>query len=63
MKTMEEVPILSRIKNEPPIGITTFAFVPRSFSTRTLLEGPLKRTSCTIVELFDYLDDSSIDET
>ena len=63
LKTMEEVPILSRIKNEPPIGITTFAFVPRSVSTRALLESPLKRTSCTIEELFDDLDDGSIDET
>ena len=60
LKTMEEVPILSKIKNEPPIGITTFAFVPRSVSTRALFESPPKRTSCTIEELFDDLDDGSI---
>ena len=63
LKTMEEVPILNRIKNEPPIGITAFSFVPRSVSTRALFESPLKRTSCTIEELFDDLDDGSIDDT
>ena len=63
LKTMEEVPILNRIKNEPPIGITTFSFVPRSVRTRALFESPHKRTSCTIEELFDDLDDGSIDET
>ena len=63
LKTMEEVPILNRIKNEPPIGITTFAFVPSSVSTRALLESTLKRTSCNIEEHFDDLDDGSIDET
>ena len=60
---MEEVPILSKIKNEPPIGITTFAFVSRIISTRDLLESPLKRTSCTIEEIFDDPYDGSIDET
>ena len=63
LKTMEEVPILSRIKNEPPIGTTTFAFIPRSVNARALLESPLKRTSCTIEELFDDLDDGLIDKT
>lgn len=63
VKIMEEIPILNRIKNEPPIGITTFTFIPRSVSTRDLFESPLKRTSCTIEELFDDLDDGSIDAT
>ena len=60
MKTMEEIPLLNRIRNEAPIGLTTFAFVPRSVMTRPLFKGPLK-TSCTIEELFDDLDDGSID--
>ena len=60
---MEEVPILSKIENGPPIGVTTFAFVPRSVSSRALFESPLKRTSCSIEEIFDDLDDGSIDET
>ena len=60
---MEEVTILNRIKNEPPIVTTTFAFLPRSVSTRALFESPLKMTSCTIEELFDDLIDGSIDKT
>ena len=62
MKTLEEIPLLNRIRNETPIGLTTFAFVPRSVITRLLFESPLK-TSCTIEELFDDLDDGSIDTT
>ena len=60
VKTMEEVPLLNRIRNETPIGLTTFTFVPRSVITRPLFEIPLK-TSCTIEEFFDDLDDGSID--
>ena len=61
-KTLEEIPLLNRIRNETPIGLTTFAFVPRSVMTRPLFESPLK-TSCTIEVLFDELDDGSIDTT
>ena len=63
VKTMEEVPLLNRIGNEPPIGLTTFTFIPRSVISRPLFESPLKKTSCTIEELFDDLDDGSIDDT
>ena len=62
VKTLEEIPLLNRIRNEIPIGLTTFAFVPRSVATRPFLESPLK-TSCTIEELFDDLYDGSIDTT
>ena len=62
MKTLEEIPPLNRIRNEIPIDLNTFAFIPRSIFTRTLFEIPLK-TSCTIEELFDDLDDGSIDTT
>ena len=54
---------MNRILNEPPIGITTFTFLPRSFIARPLFESPLKKTSCTIEELFDDLDDDLIDNT
>ena len=63
LKTMEEVPILSRIKNEPPIGTTTFAFIPRSVITKPLFESPFKWTSCVIEEIFDDLDHGLIDTT
>ena len=63
MKTMEEVPLLNRIRNEPSIDITTFTFIPRSVITKTLFESPFKRTSCVIEELFDDLDDGLIDTT
>ena len=36
MKTMEEVALLNRIRNEPSINITTFTFIPRSVITRPL---------------------------
>ena len=62
VKTLEEIPLLNRISSETPIGLTTFAFVPRSVFTRPLSEIPLK-TSCTIEELFDDLNDGSIDTT
>ena len=62
VKTLEEIPLLNRIRNETPIGLTTFTFVPKSVITRPLFESPLK-TSCTIEELFDDLDDGSIDTT
>ena len=63
LKTMEEVSALSRVKSNTPISKTTFAFVPRSVSDRMLTETPLKRTSCTIEELFDDLDDGLINKT
>ena len=63
MKTLEEIPLLNRIRNENPIGLTTFTFVPRSVITRPLFESPFKKISCTIEELFDDLDDGSIDTT
>ena len=62
VKTLEKIPLLNRIRNEAPIGLTTFTFVPRSVITRPLFESPLK-TSCTIEELFDDLDDGSTDTT
>ena len=62
VKTLEEIPLLNRIRNEIPIGLTTFAFVPRSVTTRHLFEIPVK-ASCTIEELFDDLDDGSIEKT
>ena len=62
VKTLEEIPLLNRIRNEIPIGLTTFAFVPRSVATKPLFESPLK-ISCTIEELFDDLCDGSIDTT
>ena len=36
VKTLEEIPLLNRIRNEIPIGLTTFAFAPRSVATKTL---------------------------
>ncbi|KAE8794685.1 Oxysterol-binding protein-related protein 7 [Hordeum vulgare] len=62
VKTLEEIPLLSIIRNEIPIGLTTFAFSPRSVATKPLFQSPLK-TSCIIEELFDDLDDGSIDTT
>ena len=43
VKTLEEIPLLNRIRNETPIGLTTFTFVPRSVITRPLFESPLKK--------------------
>ena len=63
LKIMEEVPILNNFKHESSIGFTIFSFIPRSVSTRALFESPPKRSSCTIEELFDDLDDGLIDET
>ena len=57
------MPALSRVKSDPPIGKTTFAFVLRNVSAKMFTECPLKRTSCTIEELFDDLDDGIIDKT
>ena len=31
VKTMEEVPLLNRFRNEPPIDLITFNFIPRGF--------------------------------
>ena len=62
MKTLEETPILNKFINETPIDLPPFDFIPRSIFIRPLFERPLK-TSCTIEELFDDLDDGSIDTT
>ena len=59
MKTLEETPISNF---ETPIDFPPFDFIPRSIFVRPLFEKPLK-TSCTIEELFDDLDDGSIDTT
>ena len=59
---MEEVPTFHVIPNEPPIGKTTFALVPNSVGTTFLFKSPPKRTSCTITELFDDLDDGLNEE-
>src|SRR4051812_38481328 len=47
VKTLEEIPLYNRIRNETPIELTTFSFIPRSVFTRPLFESPFK-TSCTI---------------
>ena len=60
MKTLEETPIFNF--NETPIDFPPFDFIPRSTFIRPLFEKPLK-TSCTIEELFDHLDDGSVDTT
>ena len=62
MKTLEEIPLLDKFINETPIDFPPFGFIPRSIFIRPLFERPLK-TSCTIEELFDDLDDGSIDTT
>ena len=60
MKTLEGTPIFNF--NETPIDFPPFNFIPRSVFIRPLFERPLQ-TSCTIEELFDDLDDGSIDTT
>src|SRR3954463_5852321 len=62
VKTLEETPILIKPFNETPIDFPPFDFIPGSIFIRPLFERPLN-TSCTIEELFDDLDDSSIDTT
>src|ERR1043165_154902 len=62
VKTLEEIPILNKFINETPIDLPPFDFIPRSIFIRPLFGSPLK-TSCTIEELFDDLDDGSIDTT
>src|SRR4051812_13026334 len=62
MKTLEEIPLLDKFINETPIDFPPFGFIPRSIFIRPLFERPLK-TSCTIEELFNDLDDGSIDTT
>src|SRR4051812_23984226 len=62
VKTLEETPILNKFINETPIDIPPFYFIPRSIFIRPLFERPLN-TSCIIEELFDDLDDGSIDTT
>ena len=62
MNTLEEIPLLNRIRNETPIDLPPFAFIPRSIFIRPLFQSPLK-TSCTIEEIFDELDDGSTDTT
>src|ERR1041385_3517852 len=60
VKTLEETPIFNF--NETPIDFPPFDFIPRSIFIRPLFEKPIK-TSCTIEELFDDLDDGSVDTT
>ena len=62
MKTLEETPILTKFINETPIDLPPFDFIPRSIFISPLFERPLK-TSCNIEEIFDDLDDGSIDTT
>ena len=57
-----QTPILNKFINETPIDLPPFDFIPRSIFIRPLFERPLK-TSCTIEELFDDLDDGSINIT
>src|SRR3954462_8608376 len=57
VKTLEETPIFN--SNETPIDFPPFDFIPRSIFIPHLFEKPLK-TSCTIEELFDDLDDGSV---
>ena len=47
---------------ESSIDFLPFGLLPRSISMRPLFENPLK-IGCTIEELFDDLDDGSIDTT
>src|SRR4051812_8746280 len=60
VKTLEETPFLIKPFNETPIDFPPFDFIPRSIFIRPLFEIP-HNTSCTIEELFDDLDDGSID--
>src|ERR1041385_7156990 len=62
VKTLEEIPLFANSINESSIDFPPFGFLPRSIFIRPLFERPLK-TSCTIEELFDDLDDGSIDTT
>src|SRR3954471_17918594 len=60
VKTLEETHIFNF--NETPIDFPPFDFIPRSIFIHPLFERPLKN-SCMIEELFDDLDDGSIDAT
>src|SRR4051812_22193320 len=60
MKTLEETPIFNF--NETPIDFPRFDFIPRNIFILPLYEKPIK-TICTIEELFDDLDDGSMDTT
>ena len=60
MKTLEETPIFNT--NETPIYFPPFDFITRSIFIWPLFQKPIK-TSCTIEQLFDDLDDGSIDTT
>src|SRR4051812_28252036 len=60
MKTLEETPIFNF--NETPIDFPSFDFTPRSIFIRPIFERSLK-TSCSIEELVDDLDDGSIETT
>ena len=62
VKTLEEIPILNKFINETPIDLPPFDFIPRSIFIRPSFVSSIK-TSCTIEELFDDLDDGSIDTT
>ena len=62
VETLEEIPLFKKIINETSIDLPPFDFIPRIIFIRPLFESPLK-TSRTIEELFDDLDDGSIDTT
>ena len=62
VKTLEETPLFDEFINESSLDFYPFGLLPRSISMRPLFESPLK-TSCIIEELFDDLDDGSIDTT
>src|ERR1041385_1591680 len=61
VKTLEEIPLFNRI-NDTPVDLPPFSFIPRSIFIRPLFERPLKR-GCIIEEIFDDLDDGTIDTT
>src|SRR4051812_31440540 len=61
VKTLEEIRLFNRT-DETPIDLPPFGFIPRIIFVRPLFEGPLK-SGCIIEELFDDLDDGSIDTT
>src|SRR3954464_12437251 len=60
VNTLEEIPLLDRFINETPHDFPPFSFIPRTIFIRALFERPIK-TICTIEEIFDDLDDGSID--
>src|ERR1041385_7411125 len=60
VKTLEEIPLFDKFINETSTDFPPCSFLPRSIFISSLFQRPIK-TSCTIEELFDDLDDGSID--